>query len=184
MQKSGDENTWFAYELLKTVTTDPDGNLKTRITDLLGRPVQIIEHGPTDHSTVYTYTPAGDLLKVSRLNPLTGTAVENIITYNTLGQKLTMADPDMGNWSYTYDLNGNLKTQTDGRNTTITFTYDALNRKIKKAYPNVNAIYLYDSAVNGIGLLFRKVNANASTMYSSYDKMGRLLSEVLNFTKK
>ncbi|MCM2287313.1 MAG: hypothetical protein NDI81_21240 [Desulfobacula sp.] len=108
MQRSGEETTWFAHELLKTVTTDPDGNTKTRISDLLGRPVEIIEHGLTDHSTTYAYSPAGDLLSVSRINPATGNPVVNTVTYDTLGQKLTLQDPDMGAWSYAYDLAGRL----------------------------------------------------------------------------
>jgi hypothetical protein len=37
-------------------------------------------------------------------------------------------DPDLGNWSYTYYLNGWLKTQTDlityGNGVTANFTYD------------------------------------------------------------
>jgi YD repeat-containing protein len=45
---------------------------------------------------------------VSRINPATGNPIENRITYNTLGQKLTLQDPDMGNWSYAYDLAGRL----------------------------------------------------------------------------
>ena len=108
LQRSGEETAWFAHELLKTVTADPDGNTKTRISDLLGRPLEIIEHGLTDHSTTYTYTPAGDLLSVSRINPATGNPIENRATYNTLGQKLILQDPDMGAWSYAYDLAGRL----------------------------------------------------------------------------
>ena len=32
-----------------------------------------------------------------------------------------MDDPDMGVWTYTYDANGNLKTQTDYKSQTVTF---------------------------------------------------------------
>ena len=37
-------------------------------------------------------------------------------------------NPDLGNWSYTYDAAGNVKLQTDGQNQSILFDYDALNR--------------------------------------------------------
>ena len=29
------------------------------------------------------------------------------------GRKLDMRDPDMGHWNYSYDVDGNLRTQTD-----------------------------------------------------------------------
>ena len=32
--------------------------------------------------------------------------------------RLSMSDPDMGDWSYTYDALGNLITQTDARSCT------------------------------------------------------------------
>jgi YD repeat-containing protein len=39
------------------------------------------------------------------------------------------------------------------------------------------ARFEYDAAANGIGLLYQKTNAHAYTTYTSYDEMGRLLSE-------
>ncbi|MBU2628538.1 MAG: hypothetical protein KKE61_07970, partial [Proteobacteria bacterium] len=84
VQQSGGINTTYAYNNLETTVTDPDGHSKTQVTDSLGRIISVIEHGPTDHITTYSYTAAGDLVKVSRTNPATGNAVENLITYNTL----------------------------------------------------------------------------------------------------
>ena len=37
------------------------------------------------------------------------------MTYDKAGRKLTMSDPDMGNWNYSYNALGNLTTQTDAR---------------------------------------------------------------------
>ncbi|WDT77685.1 MAG: RHS repeat protein [Candidatus Manganitrophus sp.] len=39
-----------------------------------------------------------------------------------------MRDLDLGNWSYTYDANGNLLVQTDARGNKTRFVYDKLNR--------------------------------------------------------
>ncbi len=44
------------------------------------------------------------------------------MTYDTLSRKTSMYDPDMGYWVYTYDANGNLTSQKDAKNQTITFT--------------------------------------------------------------
>ena len=55
---------------------------------------------------------------------------------------------------------------------------DELNRLTQKTYPDDSvAQYTYDAANNGIGLLYEKTNANASTQISNYDEMGRPLSE-------
>lgn len=51
-----------------------------------------------------------------------------IQSYDTLSRKASINDPDMVAWTYTYDANGNLLTQTDNQGSTITFDYDALNR--------------------------------------------------------
>jgi RHS repeat-associated protein len=103
------------------------------------------------------------------------------LTYNEAGQKLTMSDPDMGNWSYTYDALGNLKTQTDARACTLTMIYDPLNRLTSKSSAGsgcgtqVNTSYAYDAGTNGIG---RRTSMTSGSLTDSwtYDKRGRMLS--------
>ena len=46
-----------------------------------------------------------------------------------------MQDPDMGTWTYAYDLAGNLIRQTDANNNRLCFYYDDLNR-LKDKYHN------------------------------------------------
>lgn len=48
--------------------------------------------------------------------------------YDNRGHKITMVDPDMGTWSYTYYVDGTLHTQTDGNGKLTTYTYDKLGR--------------------------------------------------------
>ncbi len=45
-----------------------------------------------------------------------------------------MNDPDMGSWSYGYDLAGNLIRQTDAKNNRLCFYYDNLNRLTSKRH--------------------------------------------------
>ncbi len=66
------------------------------------------------------------------------------MTYDSLSKKRTMSDPDMGYWTYQYDKSGNLTSQTDAKNQTITFIYDGLNRLTQKVYPDRTVTYAYD----------------------------------------
>jgi len=97
------------------------------------------------------------------------------ITYDTLGRKTFMNDPDMGTWSYAYDANGNLTSQTDAKGQTTTFTYDALNRMTLKNYlTGTDASYSYDEtfSTNSKGRLTTVSDASGTTKYY-YDKVGQ-----------
>ena len=43
------------------------------------------------------------------------------MTYDTLSRKIAMHDPDLGDWTYAYDANGNLIQQTDANGQVILF---------------------------------------------------------------
>ena len=80
--------------------------------------------------TNYEYNVTDELTKVTdAANNLT------TISYDELGRKTSMSDPDMGSWSYSYDAVGNLIEQTDAKSQVIDFTYDKLNRLVRKWYP-------------------------------------------------
>jgi YD repeat-containing protein len=55
--------------------------------------------------------------------------------FDHLGRKWKVTDPDLGTWTFTYDANGNITSQTDAKGNIITFAYDPINRMIKKTYP-------------------------------------------------
>ena len=82
-----------------------------------------------------------------------------------------MSDPDMGNWSYNYDLNGLLTSQTNARSETFTFDYDILSRPITKTYPaGSKVVNKYDTldgvaVPNGKGRQTAIVHPNVSTKW-------------------
>jgi RHS repeat-associated protein len=85
--------------------------------------------------------------------------------------------------TYTYDANGNLRTEQDpeGNVPDVTYTYDGLNRKIKTSYvatPNDNGqpveeTFFYD----GAGNMVRQVDRRGIVFTSSYDNLNRVLQE-------
>ncbi len=104
------------------------------------------------------------------------------MTTNSLGQQRAMFDPDMGHWSYDYDNNGNLISQIDGRNETIDFSYDALNRLITKTdNDELNISYNYDEGNFGKGQRTAMLDKSGQTTWM-YDPLGRVLSETKTYT--
>jgi len=117
---------------LKTMF-DPNGHQTQQVSDGLARMVRVREFTGTGGSltlygeTRYAYD-AGD-----RLTTVTDT-LGNVttITYDGLGRKIGMIDPDMGAWTYGYNAQGQLISQTDAKGQTMAFGYDALGRMTSK----------------------------------------------------
>ena len=100
-------------------------------------------------------------------------------TYDSLGRKVAMSDPDMGNWSYEYDLNGNLINQTDARGVSTRLSYDNLNRVTAIDYPSdADVSFMYDLEYNGT--LSRVMKGGISSNYD-YDQRYRVESETVMF---
>ena len=119
-----------------------DANLhkKRQVLDSRGRLVRVDEYtgeftscstavGTPYATTVYQYDSLDNLTQVEN-------TIGNLtqITYDSLGRKMSMDDPDMGIWNYSYDVSGNLTYQRDAKGQIILFQYDALNRLEKKSY--------------------------------------------------
>ncbi|MBU2429173.1 MAG: hypothetical protein KKH99_00635, partial [Proteobacteria bacterium] len=165
------------YSGLKTTAIDPDNSRKEEIKDYLGRVKEVIQYSNTETiHTYYEYNAAKDLLKTTN-----HFGKQTHLQYDTLGRKIAMQDPDMGDWSYTYDDNGNLLTQTDAKLKITQFTYDELDRPLKKEILNPGptgdepVFYEYDNPniPNGIGRLYTVTKADTQTVYATYDVMGR-----------
>jgi RHS repeat-associated protein len=112
--------------------------------------------------TDYTYDIRDNLVEVKDAE---GNLTQ--MSYNKLGQKTGMDDPDMGEWSYQYSQSGSLVRQTDAMSQQVRFVYDGLNRVIGKSLPLNNstayALYHYDTAQYGLGQP-AEVNVYAPTL--------------------
>ncbi len=85
--------------------------------------------GTSYATTNYSYDSLNNLTQVENA---TGNMTQ--ISYDKLGRKTAMDDPDMGIWHYGYDALGNLTYQQDAKGQIILFQYDSLNRLTRKAY--------------------------------------------------
>ena len=119
--------------------TDPRGADTTYEYDAFGNLKKVTDDN--NFTTTYTNTTRLELDTVTRDGEVTD------VDYDLLGRKTSLDDPDMGEWSYTYFDNGWLKTQTDARNTTLTFAYDDAGRTTTKKYGTTTiAQWTYDTA--------------------------------------
>jgi YD repeat-containing protein len=123
-------------------------------------------------TTDYGYGVRDELLQVTD-------AADNVtsMTYDLLGRKTAMHDPDMGAWSYVYDPLGNLITQTDAKGQVNAFQYDLLNRLTLKDLPSGTDVhYYYDEGGYGasVGRRTRRTDASGWTKWYYLDSRGRL----------
>ncbi len=155
-----------------TVTEwDENSHFKSYKFDARQRLLSVTENNMgAQYHTLYEYLPTGELERI-----IDHPANVTTITYDTLGRKTRMDDPDMGVWHYAYDLAGNLVEQTDARGITVSIRYDALNRKTLVDYPSdADIIYTYDTVT--IGTLSQIADASGHVSYE-YDQRLRKIRE-------
>ena len=101
-----------------------------------------------------------------------------ITEYNRRGEKIAMNDPDMGHWTYRYNVLGELISQisqTGARQQVVNMTYDVLGRITSKDVVGSSAndtTWTYDDQANGIGLPGTVSIADYAQTYH-YDNLSR-----------
>jgi RHS repeat-associated protein len=170
-------DTRFSHSGLTETQTDALNRITTRVRDVVGRIVRVTD--ATSQSTEYGYDALGNLIRTR--DPL---GVERAMTFTPRGLKLTANDPDMGLWTYDYFPFQELKSKTDAKNQTITFTYDELSRVLTETMPegagSITHTFTHgaSSAAKNIGQLHSMQTAGTGlTTYKEtyvYDNVGRL----------
>jgi RHS repeat-associated protein len=168
------------YEGLSVTGTDPLGKVRIEIFDPLGQTSRVTQAaGTVDESlTTYHYDAFGSL---ARTTDTAGN--QTTLGYNVRGFKTSLVDPDLGSWSYDYFASGELKSQTDAKSQTTTFTYDKLSRPLTREEPadggsgmqTTTFTWGASAASFNIGQLQSIVLGSYSETYS-YDNRARLAS--------
>ncbi|MFN8499958.1 MAG: RHS repeat-associated core domain-containing protein [Anaerolineae bacterium] len=162
------------------------GEVRERVetADGLGRTAVVAERKDTTTwlTTQYAYDPLDRVTRVTDPNGNVTTS-SRLDGLRTRLDRLTVADPDRGTWTYQYDPQGNVKLQTDARGQQVSYSYDGLDRLIGKSYPGdpstPSATYSYDDATVGA---FRKgrrwqMSVGGDTVTTTYDARGRVTQE-------
>jgi RHS repeat-associated protein len=155
--------------------------------------------------TDYGYDALGNLLRVDQWGGAHGSSGDHVRTfaYDGISRLIASNNPESGSspsqtcagasgsWTtcYGYDGNSNLLKKTDNRGTSISYSYDALNRLLSKSYSDSTppVAFTYDiSSITGhsndVGQLTQaNVTTGSTTLATtnpySYDTMGRLKGE-------
>src|SRR5262249_6183080 len=130
--------------------------------------------GSAVQPTLYTYDPLGNLTGVTQGQQT------RTFSYDSLSRLATAKNPEQGNNSGVqvatadqYDPNGNLLSKTNPNGSSVTYTYDGLNRVKQKALSSGGVfVYSYDTITpNGKGRLASVVQQGSSDgyYYDSFD---------------
>jgi RHS repeat-associated protein len=189
-------NTHFEYDDRGNVTRvyDPIGDIRL-VPNSQGNITSSVdgEH----HVTGYGYDPAGNLITVTPPPPLPaqtftydpvsrvqtftdGKGQLRSYTYDKLDRLKTMTYTDTSNattsTSYTYDVNGNLKTEADttGSSTsTSSYNYDGFNQLVTEQVPNGR---VDQHAYDPVGNLKQTYDDDQEWITYRYDEADRLIS--------
>ncbi|MHB8743911.1 MAG: FG-GAP-like repeat-containing protein [Sulfuricaulis sp.] len=171
------------YSGLVTTTSNPRNSswvvteTRNALGELVSRqdPTDTSNPGATGLLVTNGYDSAGNLLTVTR-----SAGSGNIVTqatYDALGRKSTLSDPDAGGMIYAYNAAGDVISQTDAKSQTISQSYDAMGRRWQRAASGITDTWNYDGS-NGYGLLAsesRTQSGNPTFSRSmTYDSYGRL----------
>jgi len=184
------------YDTFTTTIRDENSHQKAYENDAFGRLKMVWEYTGTGPSyTLYATTQYAYYVTDLLYQVIDAASNTTTLTYDAMGRKTQMVDPDMGTWYYKYDDASNLLGQKDAENQCIWFRYDALNRLIGKKYStqwtsdpggNAEVTYTYDdddldNYGNGLRTSMTQMNVASNitvTTEFQYDARGRLWDQV------
>ena len=125
------------------------------------------------HKSTFSYNALSAVQQVAR--SVSGTWLTNTINYTPAGAVAQVLQPITNSGyegtSYSYDVNGNMISQTDSYGNTQGTTYDYLNRPVAQsdALGNTTSVQL-----NSFGRPTLSTDANGSSTTNTYDSNGNL----------
>ena len=167
-------------EYVETVT-DAEGRTKTKYTDASGNIVKVVEGGTV--TTSYEYDSLNQLKRI--------TDAEGNVTlceYDIGGRRISTDNPDTGKVLYMYDSANNLtgkstpEQRAAGATTQYRYSYNRLERVIRKTMPDVIYTYGKKSSANTAGRVAKVQNGYATDEYE-YDWLGNVVKSTRKIKK-
>ena len=155
----------FDYGGLVTATTNALFQTESKTQNAIGELVLAQDH--LNGTVSYSYDAYGNLLETDANGVLT------TMSYDQRGRKTAMSDPDMGSWSYGYNVLGELISQTDAKLQVVTMDYDLLGRMTSRIEAEGTTSWSYDTALKGVGKIHQVSGPNGYLEVANYDSLGR-----------
>ncbi|MDP2348541.1 MAG: SpvB/TcaC N-terminal domain-containing protein, partial [Gammaproteobacteria bacterium] len=162
------------------VATNAESQTKTTISDARGLPYLVTDD--LGGRIGYEYDARGNLTKlISKGTTSQPLNIETVIGYDLLGRRISLDDPDQGEWAYEYNRFNELVEQEDALGQRTEMSYDALGRMLtrvdKKAGGTVegSTTWTYDTANNGLGKVSTVSDSISGYVAAyDYDDLGRV----------
>ncbi len=146
----GNVYEYYDNGLLKS-STDGNGNKTSYEYDALGRTTKVTNPDNTYSTNAYVTT-----ISQNRITSVDAAGKSVRYDYDTAGNITSVTDVTGGNRllkTCTYYPSGIIKTETDGKGNTTSYTYDAFGRILSKivgsaSAPTYKETYIYDTATN------------------------------------
>jgi RHS repeat-associated protein len=169
--------TQYTYDEANQVIaqTDANGHTTRYEYDAVGQRIYTIDAAGI--VTKHTYDPVGQLVAVT-LNyrpwvaPNEQTNVTTTYTYDAVGNRTSITDPNGNTVAFTPDAVGQLIAETDALGNTTRYTYDTVGRQVQIDHPD-GAVTR--SSYDRNGRLIRTTYDDGSRVIRTYDAVGRLL---------
>ncbi len=182
--------TTYAYDAAHNLTrrTDANGQVTTYTYDAANRLIAVDYPGANDVS--YTYDQVGNVITQTAGALTIGAAYNTLAqptqvrispynktvryTYDVMGRRIAMIDPDGGTTTYTYTARHQLQSITNPSGQQVSFTYDAGGRLVRQTNANgTYVIYTYDQANRLLSLTNYRANGTVIAGYTyEYDAAG------------
>lgn len=183
-------STIYSYTLNTVTVTDALQHVHQQTYDVFGNITSVLEpdnNGNLTWLTNYQRTDLGAMKEIDQEGGSSDPAQwrSRYFTFDGFGRLATATTPEAGQFSYTYDNNGNPLTATNQNTTanTVTNTYDALNRVLtKQVGGGPTYSYTYDAQDQsgdqyGIGRLTSTSDGGTVGARYTHDPTGRVNSE-------
>gem|GEM_PF-3605602 len=121
------------FDRLNTTSKNARHNESTAKSNATGELRQAVDANGTEIN--FSRDAVGSLIVVNREDRFAGSlqsTISTTLSYDRLGRKIGMVDPDKGSWEYGYNALGKLILQRDGKCQTADLRYDALGRLIER----------------------------------------------------
>jgi RHS repeat-associated protein len=129
---------------------------------------QVVESADALGKVTFEYDAGGRLQKM--VGP---TGATTLNTYDDLGNKITVLDPDLGLWHYEYDPFGRVVRQVDAKRQITDLEYDLAGRPVRRSTQDVSTSWKYDTAAHGLGKVSSVSSSNGYKQDYYYDALGR-----------